>query len=177
MNAEAAKYSRIEYERRFLVSPDSDWKIHAEPYSKTYDDKYLHDSRLRLRVLTDSDSNRRLIKLTKKFESESPYFQMITSIILSPDEYQIFNSLKSSPLKKTRYYHNYRGQIFSIDVFEGELKGLILCETESDSLESLMSAEFPLYAKLEVTEDAFFTGGHLSRTLSLDLRNKLSLLT
>ena len=174
MNAEALKYSRIEYERRFLVSPDSDWKARVESYSKTFEDKYLHNSRLRLRILTDSDSDRRLIKLTKKFESDSPYFQMITSIILSSDEYRMFDSLAGSFLKKTRYYHNYRGQVFSIDVFEGELNGLILCETERDSLEALMSAEFPIYAKREVTEDSFFTGGNLCLITHSELLNKLS---
>ena len=174
MNAEAAKYSRIEYERRFLVSPNSDWKTHVEPYSKTFEDKYLHNSRLRLRILTDSDSDRRLIKLTKKFESDSPYFQMITTIILSPGEYRLFDSLAGSLLRKTRYYHNYRGQIFSVDVFEDELEGLILCETEGDSLEELMSAEFPVYANREVTEDIFFTGGNLCRKMRAELLDKLS---
>ena len=89
MNAEAEKYSRIEYERRFLVACRADWKKFVEPYSKTFEDKYFKDTRLRLRVLTDSDSRRQLIKLTKKFESDSPYFQMISTIILSPVEYQI----------------------------------------------------------------------------------------
>ena len=172
MNAEAEKYSRIEYERRFLVS--SDWEKFVEPYSKTFEDKYFKDTRLRLRVLTDSDSSRRLIKLTKKFESDSPYFQMITTIILSPTEHKLFDALEGNRLKKIRYYHNYRGQVFSIDVFENELNGLVLCETETDSLEDLMSAELPAYIEREVTEDIFFTGGNLCRTENADLLGKLS---
>jgi len=174
MNVEATKYSRIEYERRFLVSPDADWKKYVEPYSKTFEDKYLRSSRLRLRILTDSDTGRQLIKLTKKFESDSPYFQMITTIILSPGEYQLLNALEGNQLKKIRYYHNYGEQVFSIDVFEDNLDGLILCETESDSLEDLMSAELPVYTKQDVTEDRFFTGGNLCRKTSTELLNKLS---
>lgn len=65
--------------------------------------------------------------------------------------------------------------MFSIDVFEGELAGLILCECEALSLEELMAIEPPLYATAEVTEDAFFTGGNLSRTSCSDLKRKLSL--
>ena len=175
MNKEATKYSRIEYERRFLVAPDADWKKFVEPYSKSFEDKYLKDARLRLRILTDSDSSRQLIKLTKKFESDSPYFQMITTIILSPDEYKLFDALEGNRLKKIRYYHNYRGQIFSIDVFKNELNGLVLCETETDSLEDLMSAELPAYIKREVTKDIFFTGGNLCRITNPDLLSKLSL--
>jgi hypothetical protein len=36
-----------------------------------------------------------------------------------------------------------------------------------------MSAVPPRYARLEVTEDAFFTGGNLCRTTGADLLDKL----
>ena len=176
MNAEAAKYSRIEYERRFLVAPNADWKKFVEPYSKTFEDKYLRNARLRLRILSDSDSSRQLIKLTKKFESDSPYFQMISTIILSPNEQRIFDALEGNRLRKIRYYHHYRSRIFSIDVFENELNALVLCETESDGLEDLMSAEPPAYICREVTEDLFFQGGRLCQTTRADLLHKLTAL-
>lgn len=175
MDAEEAIYTRVEYERRFLVSPHADWKSFVESYSKTFEDKYLRDSRLRLRILTDSDAGRRLIKLTKKFESQSPYFQTLSRILLSPSEYELLNGLEGDRLKKVRYYHNCRGRVFSIDVFKGELDGLVLCETEADALEELMSAEPPSYVKHEVTEDPFFTGGNLCRTTRIDLLHKLSI--
>lgn len=174
MNTEAAKYSRIEYERRFLVAPNADWKQFVEPYSKTFEDKYLQNARLRLRILTDSDFSRQLIKLTKKFESDSPYFQQITTIILSPNEYQVFDALEGNRLKKTRYYQHFQSRIFSIDVFENELDGLILCETETDGIEDLMSVEPPAFINREVTEDNFFTGGNLCRITNADLLHKLS---
>ncbi|MBS1797358.1 MAG: hypothetical protein JSS81_26280 [Acidobacteria bacterium] len=174
MNSEAGKYARFEYERRFLVTDDGGWRSLVEPYSKHFEDKYLRDSRLRLRVSTDSDGDRRIIKLTKKYESESPYFQSITSIILTPGEYRTFAALDGFRIAKRRHYHNHRGRIFSIDVFEDELSGLILCETEAASLDELMAVEFPGYAKIEVTEDGFFSGGNLCRTTAAELKRKLS---
>ncbi len=54
------KYTRVEYERRFLVSPQAEWRSTVEPYSKSFEDKYLQSSRLRLRVLTDSDTGQRI---------------------------------------------------------------------------------------------------------------------
>src|SRR5215210_1496350 len=131
MDIEELKYTRVEYERRFLASPHSDWRSAVESYSKTFEDKYLRHTRLRLRILTDSDTGRRLIKLTKKFESDSPYFQTIGRILLSQSEYEIFDGLEGDRLRKIRYYHNYLGRVFSVDVFEGELDGLILCEIET----------------------------------------------
>ena len=83
LSEEETKYTRIEHERRFLVSPRADWRSLVEPYSKTFEDKYLLNTRLRLRVLTDSDTGRRVIKLNKKFESPSPYFRTISRILLS----------------------------------------------------------------------------------------------
>jgi CYTH domain-containing protein len=176
MDPEEAKYTRVEYERRFLVSPQANWRGFVEPYSKTFEDKYLHNSRLRLRVLTDSDTGRRLIKLNKKFHSDSPYFQTVSRILLSPSEYAIFDGIEGDRLRKTRYYHTCLGRVFSIDVFEGELEGLVLCETEAEGLQDLMLAEPPEYARQEVTEDAFFTGANLSRTIRAELLRKLSAL-
>lgn len=173
---EETKYTRIEYERRFLVSPGADWKSAVEPYSKTFEDKYLRDSRLRLRILTDSDTGRRVFKLNKKSQSPSPYFRTVSRILLSPAEYDLFDRLEGYRLKKTRYYHNYLGRVFSIDVFEGELEGLVLCETEADDLEDLMSAEPPAHAIREVTDDPFFEGAALCRTTRADLMRKLSAL-
>ena len=174
MDLEETKYTRIEYERRFLVSPQSDWRSVVEPYSKTFEDKYLQHSRLRLRILTDTDTGRRLIKLTKKFESESPYFQRIGRILLSPGEYEVFAALEGDRLDKTRHYHLEGGRVFSIDVFAGELDGLILCETEAEGLEELMAIEPPAFAGREVTEDSFFTGGNLCRTTRAELVRKLA---
>ena len=174
MDLEELKYTRVEYERRFLVSPNADWKDTVESYSKSFEDKYLRDSRLRLRILTDSDTGRRVLKLNKKPESVSPYFRTVSRILLTPSEYQLLDGLEGDRIKKTRYYQTYRGRVFSIDVFEGQLDGLVLCETEAQGLEDLMSCEPPVYASHEVTDDPFFEGGNLCRTTRADLMRKLS---
>jgi CYTH domain-containing protein len=174
MDIEESKYTRVEYERRFLVAPLANWRSLVEPYSKRFEDKYLRNTRLRLRRLTDSDTGRQLIKLTKKSDSVSPYYQTISRILLSTGEYQLFNRLEGDPLSKTRYYHHHLGRVFSIDLFEGELEGLVLCEVEADSLEELLNAQPPAYIRQEVTEDGFFTGGRLCRTTRAELLDKLA---
>lgn len=168
------KYTRVEYERRFLVPPHANWQAQVESYSKIIEDKYLCDTRLRLRVLTDSDTRRQIIKLNKKAESPSPYFQTISRILLSPEERKLFDRMAGDDLKKQRHYHHYQGRVFSVDLFEGELEGLVLCETEAEGMDELMSAQFPPFATREVTEDTFFTGGNLCRTTRADLLRKLA---
>jgi CYTH domain-containing protein len=127
-----------------------------------------------LRLLTNSDTKGQIIKLNKKFESNSPYFQTISRILLSPSEYRLFEQIEGDWLRKTRYYHTYLGNRFSIDVFKGELEGLILCEVEANNLHELMNIKFPEYAKHEVTEDTFFTGGNLCRITHSEIQKKLS---
>jgi hypothetical protein len=83
LDLEETKYTRVEFERRFLISPQANWKSVVESYWKTFEDKYLRDTRLRLRVLTDSDTGRRVLKLNKKFESASPWFRKVSRILLS----------------------------------------------------------------------------------------------
>jgi CYTH domain-containing protein len=169
-----SKYTRVEYERRFLISDRTNWESLVEPYAKRFDDKYIAGTRLRLRVLTDLDTGRRVIKLTKKSESTSPYFRTISRILLNDAEYELFDSLPGHRLTKIRNYHNYAGRIFSIDVFERELEGLILGETEAEDLDDLMLVKPPNYSIQEVTEDAFFDGGNLSQISQSELLDKLN---
>jgi CYTH domain-containing protein len=117
-----------------------------------------------------------VLKLNKKLESDSSYFRTISRILLSPDEYEALDRLEGDRLRKIRHYHHDRGRVFSVDVLEGELQGLVLCETEAEGLDELMPIEPPAFAKLEVTEDPFFTGGNLCRTTRAELLRKLSAL-
>lgn len=168
------KYTRMEYERRFLVAPRSDWRAFVEHYSKTLTDTYLAQTRLRLRIIADSDSDRRAFKLTKKFESDSPYFQTIGSLFLTPAEFEVLSSLKGDRLRKVRYYHRRGDHVFSIDEFQDELADLVVCEVEARDLDELMRIPPPEYADVEVTEDPFFTGGNLCRTSRAELQRKLA---
>lgn len=67
-----SKYASIECERRFLVRPGEEWRAHIQPYSKRFEDKYLTGTRLRLRVQTDSDTGRCMLKLNRPRIHSSP---------------------------------------------------------------------------------------------------------
>lgn len=177
MNIEEFQYTRVEYKRSFLIAPTSRWQVGIAPYAKTHVDKYIYNTRLRLRVMTDKDTGRQLLKLNKKADSVSPYFRTISRILLTQDEYKTLNMLDGTCLRKTRYYHPYNDHVFSIDVYEGELEGLILCKTEADCLENLLRISPPEYITQEVTEDLFFTGGNLCRTTQSTLQAKLATVT
>ena len=173
MSPEPALYTRPEYERRFLVAPGDSWREQVEANSKTLEDVYIRHTYLRLRTLWDSATGQEFIKLTKKLESASPYVQMTGSIPLSPLEYDFLSGLQGDRIRKVRHYHIHRGYVFSIDEFQDELAGLVMCEVEAGGVEELMQIEMPEYAVAEVTEDPFFTGGHLCRTSRDELARRL----
>ncbi len=173
LSPEPERYTRPEYERRFLVEPDGRWRDLVEPFSKRFDDLYIRHSHLRLRTLTDSATGREFIKLTKKLVTGSPYEQLVGSIPLSPMEYEFIAALPGDRLRKVRHYHFHEGNVFSIDVFEGELAGLVLCEVETADLDALMRIDLPDYCVRDVSEETLFTGGQLSRASREEVARRL----
>jgi CYTH domain-containing protein len=174
MTIDDGKYSRVEYERRFLVRPDSNWSAALSPLARSIDDKYLHGTRLRLRIVSDLANGERTIKLTKKAESPSAFNRTLSRILLTAAEYAVFDRLAGDRLTKVRRHCVHDGRRYAIDTFDGELAGLLLCELEADGLDDLMRAAAPPFAEREVTEDAFFDGVNLARTRRSELLAKLA---
>lgn len=166
------KYTRPEFERRFLVRPESVRHLRERPYWLV-EDRYLHVGRLRLRRITESDSGRQTRKLGKKFEATAPDPVPIVNIYLSEEEYEGLLVLEGADLVKRRYHDDFRGHRFGIDIFDGELAGLVMCETEAETREALEALEFPPYAMVEVTGRPFFTGGRLCRVGSGELTRRI----
>jgi len=174
MAGDDGKYSRVEYERRFFVRPESDWRSGLEPGGRTIDDKYLRGTRLRLRVVRDLATDERTVKLTKKAESPSPFYRTLSRILLTPAEHRVFERLDGDRLTKVRRHCVQDGRRYAVDEFAGELAGLVLCEVEAAGLDELMRATIPPFADREVTNDPFFDGANLARTGRAELLAKIA---
>lgn len=159
--------------RKFLVAPGAGWRTRAEAYSKRMADLYLPDARLRLREQTDSDTGERRWKLTKKHAAAAGEPEQVVSMFLSESEYEALRTLGGRAQVKTRHYVPHGGSVFSVDVFEGPLAGLTLCEIEAESPEELSAITPPPWASAEVTGEAFFAGGNLCALTSDDLAARL----
>ncbi len=170
MTAALPKYARWEHERRFLIAPTADrpWDGSA---SKQIEDRYLDAGRLRLRRIRSPEGP--TYKLCKKFPHETAYSQPIVNIYLGAEEYQALRALPGHGLCKRRFRHTYDGHEFAVDVFEGALSGLVLCEIEADSLDELMAVPVPSAFHAEVTADPAFQGGRLCRTSTDELAGHL----
>jgi CYTH domain-containing protein len=152
---QAGKYARFELERKFLL----DRLPEGLGGATTIYDRYIKDTSLRLRLAEHPDG-RLEYKLNQK-ESPSPpdYGVMtITSIYLTAAEYEVLSVLPAAELRKRRYHVGR----YSIDVFEGDLQGLILAEAEFSSEEEMRAHPIPDFAVREVSDDVRYTGGALA---------------
>lgn len=159
------KYSKLEIERRWLVPAEYGQTFKPEDPYKLIEDKYLECGRLRLRALTNSKTGEKEYKLCKKYGQTSPMQEPITNIYLSESEYRALAALPGNTLNKRRYKKEFDGNKFSFDVFEGPLKGLILCEIEGADIQQVQEIKLPSCVFKEVTEDRKYSGGELAKQI------------
>lgn len=162
----ALKYALPERERRFLLRALPDLKATRRTQ---IEDRYLVGTRLRLRRMTDLGSGAVERKLTQKVPAPDGSPGLITNTYLSEGEFDLLSSLPAATLSKLRL----SVPPFGIDVFGGELEGLILAEVEFDEAERLTAFIPPRWAALEVTRDVRFTGGRLVTTTAGELARLL----
>jgi CYTH domain-containing protein len=159
------KYERTERERRYLLRElPPRLKLTDEHAQLT--DNYITGTRLRLRRSRWPATNEWTLKLTQKHAPHPPDFSrtLITSIYLNEQEYEIFSIFEGNELRKNRYPYEHDGRRYSIDVFLGELRGLILAETEFASDDELINFALPAFSVADVSNDETFTGAKLSIT-------------
>jgi CYTH domain-containing protein len=159
------KYARIERERRFLLAgppPPS-----AITGRRRINDRYLPETRLRLRRIDHMDSGECEFKFTQKVPADQPGFiqGLITNTYLSAAEYDLLASLRADVLSKTRL----SVPPLSIDIFDPPLHGLIMADVEFSTDKEAQAFLPPSVLVAEVTDDLRFTGGSLVRARRDDL--------
>ncbi|KAA3643012.1 MAG: hypothetical protein DWQ07_21075 [Chloroflexi bacterium] len=157
----AHKYARIERERRYLVKQlPEDLDQHGE-FTRIIDN-YVNATRLRLRRIETSDGEVIQYKLGQKYLTDDDDLEntVMTNLYLDAKEYGLLSELPAAGLVKRRYTYMYAGQRFSLDVFEEQLDGLVLCEIELPE-DEVADIDLPPFVGRDVTQDARFTGGEL----------------
>ena len=171
----AGRYARVERERRYLLrEPPPGLKL-SDPHAQITDN-YVTGTRLRLRKVRDPRTNEWTLKLTQKHAPEPPDFSrtLITNIYLSPYEYEVLSVFEGNELRKNRYPYEHGGRLYSVDVFLGPLRGLVLAETDFETDEEMDAFPPPAFAHADVTSDELFTGGRLVELAAEELRAELA---
>ena len=160
---EPGKYARFELERRFLVHhlPEGI----AEGGGWLITDRYITETRLRLRRMEPLGSGEAVFKLGQKEVPSPPNFSLtrITNLYLSRREYGVLAVLPARELQKRRYRCEHDGEVYSIDVFEGHLAGLVLAEIGFETTDEMNAyVRLPAFVSREVSQDVRYTGGGLA---------------
>lgn len=157
-----SKYARVERERRYLLQDLPEGLTRADPHLQITDN-YITGTRLRLRKVREPRSNKWTAKFTQKFapNPEDLSRTIITNTYLNALEAETLSVFNSNEIRKNRYYFEFEGRRFAIDMFLGDLFGLVLAETSFNNDEELESFPKPAFVLVEVTNDPVFSGGRL----------------
>lgn len=169
-----SRYARVERERRYLLSGLPPGLKLSDPHTQITDN-YVTGTRLRLRKVRDPRTNEWTLKLTQKHAPDPPDFSraLITNIYLNGYEYEVLSVFEGNELRKNRYAYEHGGRRYSVDVFLGPLRGLILAETDFDDDAEMDSFPAPEFAALDVTNDELFTGARLVELTAEEVRGAL----
>jgi CYTH domain-containing protein len=84
------------------------------------------------------------------------------TISLSKEEFEYFNQLSGKRVRKIRYLYEYNNFMAEFDLFQDNLKGLVLADFEFKSDKEKDIFIMPNFCLAEVTEEVFIAGGVLA---------------
>ena len=171
-----SRYARVERERRYLLRDLPEGMTRADPHLQITDN-YMTGSRLRLRKVREPRTNKWTVKFTQKFppNPEDLARTIITNTYLNALEAEVLSPIfNSNEIRKNRYPFEFDGREFSIDMFLGDLFGLVLAETSFETDEDLDNFPTPPFAVVDVTNEPLFSGGRLCELTFSDVRAEIA---
>src|SRR5438132_9742962 len=169
-----SKYARIERERRYLLQDLPEGLSRADHHLQITDN-YITGTRLRIRKVRDPRTNKWVVKFTQKFAPNPKDLSrtMITNTYLNAIEADTLAVFEANEIRKNRYPFEFGGRKFSVDMFLGDLFGLVLAETSFETDEELDGFPKPPFALADVTNNKIFSGGRLSELTFEDIRSEI----
>jgi CYTH domain-containing protein len=157
------KYARIEEERRFLLKLLPEGLNESSPFIHIID-RYIRGTRLRLRCMESLQGDTLAMKLGQKYQPGNfeKHQTLMTNIYLTAAEYDVLFEMGADQIFKRRYPFEVEKQHYGIDVYEGDLQGLIIAEIESQPGLDLTQLPVPQFAHQEITGDLVFNGAKLA---------------
>src|SRR6266478_2024903 len=169
-----SKYARVERERRYLLA-DLPAGLTRADHHLQITDNYITGTRLRIRKVRNPKTNKWIVKFTQKFAAipEDLSRTIITNTYLNAIEAETLALFEANEIRKNRYPFEFAGRKFSVDMFLGDLFGLVLAEINFETDEELDSFPKPMFALADVTNNEIFSGGKLSQLTFADIRKEI----
>ena len=114
------------------------------------------------------------ITLKKPVDMNDVSYQTEQTIALQKDEFEALSKASSTRIVKDRYKVVLAGYPAEVDVFDGDLKGLVVIDFEFASLDDKAAFNPPEVCLAEVTQEYFIAGGHLPGKTYADIESELN---
>lgn len=113
-------------------------------------------------------------EITKKEPvADDPTTQLEETTTLRESEYDVLSKVPGKKVHKIRYFYPVNGRTAEIDVFQGDLKGLILISFEFDTEEEKQAFVKPDFCGEYVTTEEFIAGGMICGKSYEDIKKDL----
>lgn len=99
--------------------------------------------------------------------------QLESTIHLTKEEFSELSMLKGKRVSKNRYLYTEGNYTYEVDVFQGDLKGLVLVDVEFKSYKEKADFIPPNWVLKDVTQENFLAGGMLCGKSYADISDKL----
>jgi CYTH domain-containing protein len=100
--------------------------------------------------------------------------QFETTIPLTEEEFNDLSQLSCKRVKKTRYFYEADGVQYEVDMFDGDLEGLVMADIEFGSVDAKNKFQMPTWCLVEVTQEKFIAGGVLAGKHYSDIEERLN---
>jgi CYTH domain-containing protein len=100
-------------------------------------------------------------EITKKEpidESDTSEMQEDT-VPLTEEEFKALSTVDGKKVRKLRYYYDHNGRTAEVDVFQDDLKGLIVVDFEFETSEEKSLFKMPDFCLSDITQEEFIAGG------------------
>jgi len=163
----------IELERTYLAKsiPENLKNCKFKEIIDVYIPKSSEHPKLRLRKNGDK------YELTKKepVNGDDASHQEEQTILLSQKEFDYLNeNLEGKRINKIRFYYDYNWNVAEFDIFQDELKGLVIIDFEFESMEEKEKFEMPDFCLVDITQELFIAGGMICGKKYEDIENDLN---
>lgn len=138
-------------------------------------DVYLPKSSLHPKLrLRKSGDKYELCKKTPVKEGDAS-IQKEQTIVLSKEEFEdLSNQLDGKRVHKLRYYYDYNGKTAEVDIFQGDLLGLVVVDFEFENEEEKDAFELPNFCLVDITQEVFIAGGMICGKKYSDVEEDLA---
>jgi hypothetical protein len=179
------KNYKTELRRVFLVADLPAALTKASIHLQIFDN-YIENTRLRLRSVRSPETKQWTYILEQRFPLGDDMTRWnVSEIYLNEAEHQAFEGFEGRKVKTNeraetnevrfnRYFYDYNGRQFAIDVYLGALWGLNLAKAFFENERELNEFQTPDFSIVEATDIPFFTGANLVGKNLADVKEVIS---